>query len=330
MNSYPVALADNQFKRFRTADIEYARMKVSEVYCEHRLSLKCGQLDAFHYHMPFDGISFNYMGYGPQSNIEPGLLRDFYLIQLPITGSASMHADKQTIESKPGKATVINPSVYTKMTWGAGCEQLMLQLSKRRVHGVLNNCLGRPATQDLVFSPYMENRNRQHASWWQHVMRFINDCNQPYGFYKTPEMIDNALSNIIRGLLYTLENNYSARLKLDNRPVLPKSLRRAIEYIKQHASENLTVDELVRITEVSERSLFNSFKQCLDMTPMQFVQKHRLANARLQLLDPAQSLHLSVTEIAFNNGFSQLGRFSAHYKSVYGELPSTTKARFMD
>ena len=56
MNSYPVALTDNQFKRFRTADIEYARMKVSEVYCEHRLSLKCGQLDAFHYHMPFDGI----------------------------------------------------------------------------------------------------------------------------------------------------------------------------------------------------------------------------------------------------------------------------------
>jgi len=330
MNSYPVALADNQFKRFRTADIDYARMKVSEVYCEHRLSLKCGQLDAFHYHMPFDGISFNYMGYGPQSDIEPGLLGDFYLIQLPIKGSARIRADNQTIESRPGKASVINPSVYTKMTWSDGCEQLMLQLSKHKVDAVLSSCLGRPANQDLVFSPYMETRNRQHASWWKHVMMFINDYNQPYGFYKTPEMIDNELTNIVRGLLYTLEHNYSARIKLDNRAVLPKSLRRAVEYIKQHASDNLSIDELVRITEVSERSLFNSFKQCLDMTPMQFVQKHRLANARLQLLDPAQSLHLSVTEIAFNNGFSQLGRFSAHYKSVYGELPSATKAKTMN
>ena len=60
---------------------------------------------------------------------------------------------------------------------------------------------------------------------------------------------------------------------------------------------------------------------------MQFVQKHRLANARLQLLDPSQSQHLNVTEIALNNGFSQLGRFSALYKSVYGELPSATKTK---
>ena len=160
-------------------------------------------------------------------------------------------------------------------------------------------------------------------------MGFINDYNQPYGFYRSPDMIDNELTNIAHGLLCTLEHNYSERIKLDNRTVLPKSLRYAIEYIKQPASKNLTIDELVRITEVSERSLFSSFRQCIDITPMQFVQKHRLANTRLQLLDPTQSLHLSVTEIAVNNGFSQLGRFSALYKNVYGELPSETKTKVM-
>jgi AraC-like DNA-binding protein len=329
VNSHPLALADSQFKRFRTADIDYARKKVSEVYCDHRLSLKCGQLDAFHYHMPFEDISFNYMGYGPQSDIEPGHLGDFYLIQLPIKGSATIIADNQTIESRPGKASVINSSVYTKMTWSDGCEQLMLQISKNKVNTVLSSLLGRPASHDLVFSPFMENRNRQHASWWKHIIAFINDYNQPFGFYKSAEMIDHELTNIVRGLLYTLDHNYSERIKLDNRTVLPKSLRCAVEYIKQHASENLTIDELVRITDVSERSLFNSFKQCLDITPMQYVQKRRLANARLQLLDRSLSFNLSVTQIAFDNGFSQLGRFSALYKSVYGELPSVTKANTM-
>ena len=173
MNSYPVALADSQFKRFRTTDIDYARMKVSEVYCEHSLSLKCGQLDAFHYHMPFDGISFNYTGHGPQSDIEPDRLGDFYLIQLPIKGSATIRADSQTIESRPGKAGVINPSVYIKMIWSDGCEKLMLQISKHKVHNVLSSCLGRPSIQDLVFSPYMESRNRQHASWGL-LMTIIN------------------------------------------------------------------------------------------------------------------------------------------------------------
>lgn len=325
LSSLPQALTNESYKRFRTSDVDYARSRVSEVYCDHRLSLECGQLDAFHYHMPFDGISFNYMGYGPKSEIEPGFLGDFYLIQLPVKGSATIQADGKIIESNDGKASVLNPSAYTKMTWSDGCEQLMLQISKEKVHSALSGCLGHQVSGDLTFSPYMETSNGQHASWWRHIISFINDCNQPHSFYRTDDMLSNELNNIVKGLLYSLEHNHSEKLQQDDRAVLPKHVRQATDYIKQHAGENLSIEELVAMTGVSERSLFNGFKKCLHITPMQFLQKTRLANARQQLLNPDTSASLSVTEIAVKNGFSQLGRFSAIYRSVYGELPSETK-----
>lgn len=327
MNTLPQALTKDSYKLFRTSDVDYARSKVSEVYCDHQLSLKCGQLDAFHYHMPFDGISFNYMGYGPQSEIEPGCLGDFYLIQLPIKGSATIQCDGKVIESHNGKASVINPSAYTKMTWSDGCEQLMLQISKDKVHSALSSCLGRQVSGDLIFSPYMETGNGQHASWWRHIISFINDCNQPHSFYRTNEMISNELNNIIKGLLYSLEHNHSQKMQLDDKSVLPKHVHQATEYIKEHAGDNLSVEELVRMTGVSERSLFNGFKKCLHITPMQFLQKTRLANVRQELLNPETNSKFSVTEIAIKNGFNQLGRFSAIYRNVYGELPSETKLK---
>ena len=83
------------------------------------------------------------------------------------------------------------------------------------------------------------------------------------------------------------------------------------------------------MTGVSERSLFSGFKKCLHITPMQFLQKTRLTNTRQQLTNPDINALSSITEIAINNGFNQLGRFSAIYRSVYGELPSQTRSKFL-
>jgi AraC-like DNA-binding protein len=325
MHSVPTVLAKREYERFRTCDVDYARARVSEVYCDHRLDLERGKLDAFHYRMPFDGISFNYMGYGPKSTIEPGYLGEFYLLQLPVSGSATIHAQGEVIESHLGRASVLNPSSYTKMTWSDGCEQLMLQISKEKVHSALNVCLGRQTSGDLVFSPFMETGNRRHASWWRHITSFINEVSRPESFYHNDDMVVNELNNIIRGLLYSLEHNHSEELNAGRKTVLPKHVRQAADYIQEHAKNNLTIEQLVQITGVSERSLFEGFKRCLHLTPMQYLHKTRLANVRQELLSPLDHSDRSITEIAMSNGFTHLGRFSALYRGAYGELPSQTR-----
>ncbi|MCU7946124.1 MAG: helix-turn-helix domain-containing protein, partial [Candidatus Thiodiazotropha sp. (ex Cardiolucina cf. quadrata)] len=68
--------------------------------------------------------------------------------------------------------------------------------------------------------------------------------------------------------------------------------------------------------------LFDCFRKFVGSTPMQYLRKIRLEKARerLQVGNPDDN----VTQVAMACGFTQLGRFSAWYKQVYGETPCQT------
>ena len=60
----------------------------------------------------------------------------------------------------------------------------------------------------------------------------------------------------------------------------------------------------------------------LGMSPKQY-----LTRRRIHLVRRALAAAATVTEIATSFGFWHLGRFSAGYQTIFGELPSTTLAR---
>ncbi|MEQ9396084.1 AraC family transcriptional regulator [Haliea sp.] len=313
-----------EYRLFQTSDLDEARCRVSQVYCDHRLSSRTGRVDAFHYHMPFRGISFNYMQYGTESHIEPGYLKDFYLIQLPLQGRAHVESGGQVIESDPARASVINPSAFTKMVWSHDCRQFTVQITKDRVERIAASCLGLPVQGSLVFDTAMENGNAQHASWWRHLFSFIREYSQECSFYRNSEILEAELDNIIKALLYSLNHNYTSPLLNDTQLVRPRHVRLAMDYIRDHISENLSMNTLAELTGVSERRLYEGFRRFQNISPMRYVQQTRLKAVRSAL---QTSRDTSVTQIATEYGFTQLGRFAALYRQVYGELPSETVAR---
>ncbi|MFK8049706.1 MAG: AraC family transcriptional regulator [Halioglobus sp.] len=320
------AIRNEEYRLFETTDLDEARESVASVYCDHHLTSTTGDVDAFHYHMPFDGISFNYMQYGVESVIEPGRLDDFYLLQLPVMGNAIIELDGEVIQSDATTASVVNPSAYTRMTWSEHCKQFMVQISKSKVEEIASSCLGVPTNSPPVFENVMLNRNPAHAAWWRHAFHFINEYSQDSSFYHNADILSNELDNIVRGLLHSLQNDYSERLVNERPSVLPRHVKLAIDYICEHSSEDISVDTLVTLTGVSERSLFEGFKKFKSTSPMRFLLKTRLESVRADLMDPSRG-DRSITEIASERGFNQLGRFSAMYKKVYGELPSETQAQ---
>lgn len=320
----PAAIQTTQHQLFRSKDLDEARVRVGEVYCDHYLGLNKGSFEAFHYHIPFDGISFNYMGYGAECLIEPGCLGDFYLLQLPIKGNAEIICDGEKIESYPGKASILNPHSYTKMVWSEGCEQLLVQIDKDRINKSFVNSFGRALEKDIEFNPEIGSGDEKHAAWWRHVVSFIKEFNQKHSFYKTSCILNNELDNIVTSLLYSLDHNMLDTLTNDSHTVLPKHIHAATEYIRCNYSENIGIHDLVEITGVSERCIFEGFRKSLDITPMQFLMQTRLTHVREELLESATPINTNITKIAMDNGFTQLGRFSSYYKSMYGELPSET------
>ncbi|HEY6754530.1 MAG TPA: helix-turn-helix domain-containing protein [Pseudolabrys sp.] len=107
--------------------------------------------------------------------------------------------------------------------------------------------------------------------------------------------------------------------------LLPGDLVRAVQWIGAHLHEPVQIEKLAQVAGVSARTLQAHFTQYLGTTPLGWLRKSRLANVRRQLLDPGCTE--SITDVATANGFSQLGRFSVHYREAFGETPSQTRQR---
>ncbi|HUN44579.1 MAG TPA: helix-turn-helix domain-containing protein [Acetobacteraceae bacterium] len=74
---------------------------------------------------------------------------------------------------------------------------------------------------------------------------------------------------------------------------------------------------------VQERTLRNHCLECLGMNPHRYLWLRRMNQARhaLSVADPAEK---TVTAIANDYGFWELGRFSVAYRKLFGEAPSNT------
>ena len=110
----------------------------------------------------------------------------------------------------------------------------------------------------------------------------------------------------------------------DRTSVLPGDLVRAIAWLRRRLDQPVRVEKLAEVAGVRPRTLESHFRTFLGTTPLGWVRRARLHNARRALLESGDR---SVTDAALANGFSQMGRFAAHYRAEFGELPSETLQR---
>jgi AraC-like DNA-binding protein len=74
---------------------------------------------------------------------------------------------------------------------------------------------------------------------------------------------------------------------------------------------------------VSQATLYRAFQQVFGESPLAYFRKRKLTKARTALLR-ARPERGAVKRAALGAGFTELGRFSVEYRSLYGETPSTT------
>jgi len=102
-------------------------------------------------------------------------------------------------------------------------------------------------------------------------------------------------------------------------------VRRAEEYIETHWNQPITIASIARATAASARSIFYHFKSSRGQSPMSFLKQVRLEHAR-EMLEKS-GIGRSVTEIAIDCGFGNLGHFAGDYFKRFGERPSETLKR---
>jgi len=120
-------------------------------------------------------------------------------------------------------------------------------------------------------------------------------------------------------MTHPLEDMYSGRQASDGRSYL---VQRAEKLALAYVDKPLQVSALSRAIGVSERTLRKLFNEIHGRPPSRHLRMLRLSQVRGALLSARGQF--TVTEIATDFGFAELGRFSVEYRKVFGESPSET------
>jgi transcriptional regulator GlxA family with amidase domain len=97
-----------------------------------------------------------------------------------------------------------------------------------------------------------------------------------------------------------------------------RSLTQAAALMEANIEEPLALDELARMTEVSQRQLQRLFRRSLGLTPAQYYLNLRLRRARELLLQT----DMPIMSITVACGFHSPAHFSKSYRAVFGHSPS--------
>ena len=108
-------------------------------------------------------------------------------------------------------------------------------------------------------------------------------------------------------------------------PSALKIVRQVEEYLDARPNEPIHISEICSHLHVPRRTLHRAFHEALGTGPIAFLRHRRLCAAHTALR--ASEDIRTISDIAMQFGFQNLGRFAGYYHQLFGEYPSETRQR---
>lgn len=99
----------------------------------------------------------------------------------------------------------------------------------------------------------------------------------------------------------------------------PRIVRRIREHIDAHLEQNVGIETLARLADLSEFHFARAFKRSVGMPPHRYLVRRRIERARELLANTDMPL----AEIALVLGFSDQSHFARRFRESVGTTPST-------
>ena len=94
-------------------------------------------------------------------------------------------------------------------------------------------------------------------------------------------------------------------------------VRQALAYIHRHYREPVTLEQLAAAAGYSSGYFCKRFKKVTGLSPLQYVVRHRLEQAKKRMLTTRDPLETIMLEVGFHN----YGYFWRMFRAVYGLSP---------
>jgi len=311
---------------FGSSDVDETRAHVARLYCDHRLSpvSQGARLQAWQNAVTIRQSSIATMGYGAEVQIDPGKLQNFYLLMLPYAGEAMVEAGGRTVRASDTVGTLLSPEDLVTMRWSPDCAKYMVRIDREALEQHVASLLGHMLRRPLNFRLAIP-REGLGAEWWRLTELLVGLVECQDQAHPQSLAIQQLEQTLLLSLIEGQEHNFSDMLRDRDRSIAPKHVRLVEQYIEEHAADPISIEQLVAVSGVSGRALFDGFRRFRNTSPMAHLRACRMLRVREALLNPMPDV--TVSRLAQDWGFFELGRFAGQYRKLYGETPSETLRR---
>lgn len=314
---------------FCSSDIDDMVERISDVIRPHHLQPTHRvpkDINARFYHESLTDTSVSYLVYGFPTKVEAEQLGD-YMIEVPLSGSASSRCGKQQFDIKPGLGSVVSPGQLFTSEWSIDCSKLLFFINKSAVETQLTQLLGNDPRYPIDFDMAIDFSTDRGRSLLNILHLMVDELENPNSLlHSTPLAHRQYEQMAIWALLNAQPHNYSDKLCNHSAFGSPHHVRSVVDYIEKNCAEEIMLEDLIRVSGVGKRTLFAAFKRYKNSSPMKHLKNVRMDKVH-QALRQTTPEETNVTQLAEHWGFSQLGRFSVEYRERYGESPSETLKR---
>jgi AraC-like DNA-binding protein len=319
-SEYPSHYPLHRFPFADTREPDEVRRLLFDVFDARYFDLR---QDNREFHVAWNFVRLKHVGLGYShynSAVSVGIGAAGVVRQLfSLTGSSRTAFGSRQFTSDRNRSTLIPADAEARVDRGAGNGELRLRLDVTALQDKLGAMIGTPVLRDLEFAAPADGPEMQRLL---RILLFLAE--QLDGAEaKIPDQVLAEYEQLVMvSFLTANRHNYSHLLDRAPRAPGPWQVRLVEEYIEANWRAPLDIETLAAVTGGSTRSIFKAFKEARGVSPMAFVKRVRLENARrtLQQLDET----ISVIDVASQCGFLSPGHFARDYRMAFGELPSET------
>jgi AraC-like DNA-binding protein len=309
---------------FQTEDHDLGRAFASQIWERHRSELKSHQFGLTWNQATLRRSSLAYVEHPcALTACCEGPLSDVFRVIFHLNGRIDHSINGRSACSQAAQVVVHAPAQELKLDV-APFSLLLLNLDGELVRSALERRLGKVpsfeswATELSAASPIVQ--TLQSLCFWT-----AGELDRLQSPIRTSAAV---AANLERSLLSLFIESLAERLHRGEEPpsdLNVSQVRQAEEWIDDNLASAISVEDIAAAIGVNPRALQTAFRRVRGYSPTNAVFRRRLERSRAALV--AAGPDDTVTKIATELGFFELGRFAVRYRQEFGEKPSETLAR---
>jgi AraC-like DNA-binding protein len=241
--------------------------------------------------------------------------------QFPLQGSAVTSFGSHRVTVDPDRPCLIPADAAPVYDFDEDFSQLVLYADVAALRATLSTLIGIPLSQPISFAVPTDADSPELRRLQQLLGFVVSELDRDDGAFSEAALAELE-QTVLVSFVHANRHNFSHLLDRDMRRRPPWQVRRAEEFIESNWNRPLSIAMISAATGVNIRSLLKTFREARGYSPMAYVKRVRLMQARQMLTTPAENT--SVAVVAFACGFYNPGHFAGDYRLAFGELPSQT------